>query len=156
MSSYSSFIQTIYDEPKPIGYLGRGTHYSVFRAVVFEKLDKAKFHDFAVIWDEDHDQRIISVIEELYFNGLLSHVAFIGERKAMVTLLIKEELSPSIKNEIEKKVKEACEKFGDFWSVEIGLISSDNSNIISDSSEKVSLYLNNIQMLWSLGTKDLL
>ena len=78
MRTYSPFFQTLYDEQAPVGHLGRGTHYSVLRAAVFHdelgeilpenryKGPHAKFHDFAVIWDEDHDKRVIEVIEQIY------------------------------------------------------------------------------------------
>ena len=57
MTKYSHFFQTIYDEKKPVGYLGRGTHYSVLRAIVFQApilqvMNHALFHDFAIIWDD--------------------------------------------------------------------------------------------------------
>lgn len=32
---YSDFFKTLHDEEAPTGNLGRGTHYSVLRAVVF-------------------------------------------------------------------------------------------------------------------------
>src|SRR4051812_20247485 len=74
MQKYSEFFQTLHDEQAPVGYLGRGTHYSILRAVVFsdslaKPLFDARFLDFAVIWDEDHDARIIEPIQKLYFAG---------------------------------------------------------------------------------------
>jgi hypothetical protein len=76
MPKYSEFFQTLYDEQGPTIGLGRGTHYSVLRAVVFhdetgEPLPDARFTDFAIIWDEDHDTRVIDPIEDIYCRGLL-------------------------------------------------------------------------------------
>ena len=79
MQAYSDFFQTLHDETSPTGYLGRGTHCSVLRAVVFhdpmgKPLPEGQFTDFAVIWDEDHDTRVIEPIEEILSpcGGLLS------------------------------------------------------------------------------------
>ena len=63
MRTYSPFFQTVHNEVAPVGSLGRGTHYSILRATVFhdefaKPLEKAKFLDFAVIWDEDHENLI--------------------------------------------------------------------------------------------------
>ena len=35
MRKYSGFFKTLHDETAPTGCLGRGTHYSVFRAITF-------------------------------------------------------------------------------------------------------------------------
>src|SRR5260370_21913517 len=91
--SYSAFFQTLHDEAKPVGKIGRGTHYSILRAQVWQDerlkpLKKGMLADFAVIWDEDHDERVIEVIEWLYFEGLLSPIRFIGERKGSLTVLL--------------------------------------------------------------------
>ena len=48
MRKYSDFFKTLHDEQAPTGNLGRGTHYSILRAVVFgdadsHKLDIARF-----------------------------------------------------------------------------------------------------------------
>jgi hypothetical protein len=86
MQTYSAFFQTLHDETGPTGYLGRGTHYSVLRAVVFHDpkgspLPEGQFADFAVIWDEDHDVRVIKPIEEIYRRGLLSGFLMFGEQR---------------------------------------------------------------------------
>ena len=72
MHKYSAFFETLHDERTPTGKLGRGTHYSVLRAVVFsdsmgKPLTAAQFADFAIIWDEDHDERVIEPIEKFYW-----------------------------------------------------------------------------------------
>lgn len=75
--SYCPFLQTLHDDTRPVGNLGRGTHYSVLRAPVWHdellnRLDRCAFLDFAVIWDEDHDDRVIDAIMMFYVAGLLS------------------------------------------------------------------------------------
>src|SRR5688572_1906398 len=81
-SVYSKLFACLYDEPAPVGNLGRGTHYSVMRSVewldvVRRPLPLPEIHDFAVIWDEDHDSRVIEAVERIYMAGLLSPIQFI-------------------------------------------------------------------------------
>jgi hypothetical protein len=90
MQTYSDFFKTLHDETSPTGHLGRGTHYSVLRAVVFHDpmgnaLSEGQFADFAVIWDEDHDTRVMEPIEKLYLKGLLASFIMFGERKGTFT-----------------------------------------------------------------------
>lgn len=73
--------------------IGRGTHYSVMRAPIWQDkwlnpMPNGVMLDFAVIWDEDHDERVLEVIERVYFAGLLAPVRFIGERKGTLSVLI--------------------------------------------------------------------
>jgi hypothetical protein len=98
MRSYSAFFKTLHDETGPTGYLGRGTHYSVLRAIVFhdqagEPLSEGQFLDFAVIWDEDHDTRVMETIEEIYRRGSLSSFEVFGERKGFFTAVLSSALS---------------------------------------------------------------
>ena len=84
--AYSTLFCCLYNESAPIGSIGRGCHYSVFRSVEWldvtrSPLELPEMHDFAVIWDEDHDTRVINVIERIYLSGLLSPIQFVGERK---------------------------------------------------------------------------
>jgi hypothetical protein len=157
MTKYSHFFKTIYDEPKPVGSLGRGTHYSILRAVIFKDNSKAYFHDFAIIWDEDHDdKRMITILEQLYYSGLLPHFIMIGERKGEV-YIISESRNKNIESTISSKIREISEPLiGDYWEPHTGNIADqDHAGIISDSEDKVKLYLNNINMLWSLGSKSI-
>jgi hypothetical protein len=102
MQAYSDFFQTLHDEMSPTGYLGHGTHYSVLRAVVFhDPLGKpwreGQFADFAVIWDEDHDVRVMEPIEEIYQRGLLSSFLMFGEHRGNFTAILANEVSSAAK-----------------------------------------------------------
>lgn len=82
---------------KALRYLGRGTHYSVLRAVVFHdpmgrSLPEGQFTDFAVIWDEDHDVRVTEPIEKIYREGLLPSFVMFGERKGLFTAILSNQL----------------------------------------------------------------
>jgi hypothetical protein len=168
--SYSNLVTCLYDEPEPVGNLGRGTHYSIFRSVEWlnverKRLDIPEVHDFAVIWDEDHDTRIIPLIENIYMAGLLSPIQFFGERKGTLTVLVAaryrwwgaEEIDvfSSRLNEISMNMG------GDVWHVEVGEFDRSPGSphqtvlrgLIADSDDRVYTYLRTIDMLWSLGTK---
>lgn len=162
MRTYSPFFQTLYDEQAPVGHLGRGTHYSVLRAVVFHDEDgkpikttryrnaEARFHDFAIIWDEDHDTRIIEVIEKIYTDGLLPCCTFLGERKGGLTALSK---TAPISQATELRIQDLCDDISnDHWPADFGMISQPQG-IISDKAQHVVHYLQNIDMLWQLGSK---
>ncbi len=170
MRTYSPFFQTLYDEPSPVGHLGRGTHYSVLRAIVFHDENgkiipsdiyrnaQSCYHDFSVIWDEDHDARVISVIEKIYQEGLLPCFSFFGERKACFSALFTKEIL-EIPQHIEISVEHRCEEaianiYNDIWHTTLGTPLRPQG-IISANDEDVVLYLKNINMLWQLGSKPI-
>lgn len=161
--AYSPFFQTLHDETKPVGKIGRGAHYSILRAVTWhdtllQPLEHASFLDFAVIWDEDHDTRIIEAIEQLYFEGLLGPVKLIGERKGCLTILLAPEfLEESSSGAIESYLNRLRERgqrgvAGDLWTVDVDCVPG-NLSIIADTMEKVATYTACLLMLWDLGIK---
>jgi RNA polymerase alpha subunit len=100
MQSYCDFFKTIHDETIPTGYLGQGTHYSVLRAMVFHDpfgipMSEGQFADFAVIWDSDHDVRVMKTIEEIFRRGLLSSFVIFGERKGIFTAILSDTIRSS-------------------------------------------------------------
>jgi hypothetical protein len=168
--NYSNLFSCLYDESEPVGQLGRGTHYSVFRSIEWlnverKPLSAPEVHDFAVIWDEDHDTRIIPLIENIYMAGLLSPVQFIGERKGVLTVLVAaryrwwgEEV-----DHYEQRLCEISKRMGaDVWPVEVGDFDRSPGSphqtvlrgLINDTDERVYTYLRTIDMLWRLGTRD--
>jgi hypothetical protein len=168
---YSDFFSTIYDEPQPVGNLGRGAHYSVLRCTEWfdetrKPLTRAQVHDLAVIWDEDHDTRVIEVIEQLYVEGLLSPVQFIGERKACLTLIVAAKFcihgNEKTLREYEQRVGAIAQNLQfDCWQSEVGMFdralgnSHENNpkEIIAAEEHRVITYLTNIDSLWKLGTR---
>ena len=170
--SYSQLFSCLYDQGEPVGTLGRGTHYSVFRAVTsFDNglvpLDRPKLHDFAVIWDEDHDERVIPVVEGLLMQGLLAPVLFIGERKGTLNVIVDDALftdSSVNADEYIKAVEDVCESNsdGDHWPTEVvslkrmplGLSGAELGGIVHDQDVRVLTYLRAIDVLWKLGVKE--
>jgi len=154
------FFKTLHDEQGPTGYLGRGTHYSVLRAVVFHDaignpLPEGPLADFAVIWDEDHDTRVFEPIENIYRRGLLSSFLIFGERKGSFTAILSDDVhrkSPTDRLAVLKnEVNEICQSLEDPWPSEVLNLRSEGNPIIQAESKKVHLYLENLKMLWQLG-----
>jgi hypothetical protein len=160
MRKYSDFFQTLHDEEGPTGYLGRGTHYSVLRATVFHdatgRRSRGQFADFAVIWDEDHDVRVIEPIERVYRRGLLPCFLMFGERKGTFTALTgKSPANTSSALELQEKLNWlTCDlDGGDSWPACVASVDDSENSIIDDNVDRIALYLNNLIMLWELGTK---
>lgn len=161
--SYSPYFTTIHDEKEPVGDLGRGTHYSVLRAQSwhspnFDITSRAYHYDFAVIWDEDHDTRIISCIEEIHLNGLLSKFIMFGERKGLFTAVLNDHFNcHENQSTMNSNLQHIAEKAPDCdcWSAQMMSLNGSTNVIISDDENKTSLYLKTINMLWNLGGKPI-
>lgn len=161
MRQYSPYFKTLHDEVQPAGHLGMGTHYSVLRCVSWHgaslaPLDGGAFHDFAIIWDQDHDTRIIPAIERLYFQGLLAPALFVGESKGLFTLLTGDSLAKDIARGSHEAyvaaVAAAAQPPGDDeWPTYVRSVSRPEGCIIEDAEERVALYLKSLRDLWSLG-----
>lgn len=175
VASYSSLFSCLYDEKEPIGSLGRGAHYSVMRAVEWldatrQPLQWPEVHDFAVIWDEDHDTRIVNAVERIYMSGFLSPVQFIGERKGTLYVIVNARFyftgsdrdTETYRRDIEGMFSGVHGVDGDSWPVVLGSFDRNlgspaqtiPNGIIHSSEDKVITYLRNIDNLWSLGTKS--
>lgn len=169
---YSTLFSCLYDETGPIGSLGRGTHYSVLRSVewldvVRKPLATPQIHDFGVIWDEDHDTRVIPAIERIYMAGLLSPVQFIGERKGFLSVIVAARFFFHGDEAALQQYRQAIGEIAtnlefDSWTSEVGTFDrqlgsphqTDTVGIINDTDVKVQTYLRNIDNLWRLGTRN--
>jgi hypothetical protein len=148
LRKYSDFFSTLYDEEHPVGNLGRGTHYSILRAVVWNPT--IQFHDFAVIWDEDHDMRVIWVVEQLYAKQLLSEILMIGERKGSITAITRTQPP----KDFEAKVADIATSVPtDSFSADVECLTQTSGLIINDNNSRIQAYLAGIDALWRLGTK---
>lgn len=167
---YSQLFSCLHDQAEPVGNLGRGAHYSIFRSVQWRDLDgdfrdSGRLHDFAVVWDEDHDTRVIDFVEQLHLHGLLWPIVFIGERKGVLTVLLWQDVDPMReRSDWYDVVKELAENAVecDVWSADFGRFYRDPANrqgltnaegIINDSDDLVISYLQTIDVLWQLGEK---
>jgi len=161
MKRYFNYFKTLHDETSPVGYLGRGTHYSIVQSLAWTdlKLNPSNIplsHNLAIIWDEDHDERIIDVIETLYIKGLLTPIIFIGERKGSLSIIVDCNIVNNIDNndwfyEYSKTIANIADGLDDPWGSDISLSDSLTNNIINANNDSVNLYLNTLKMLWNLG-----
>jgi hypothetical protein len=160
--SYSPFFQTLHDETQPVGHLGRGTHYSILRVPIWHDewlnpLPQAALLYFAIIWDEDHDERVMVAIEALYFRGLLAPVRFIGERKGSLCVLLEAKAADAWDGATLRHYREAMsdisQSLEDPWPVTAAQVPGPQYSIIHAAPESVTTYLNNIDLLWQLGSK---
>ena len=169
--TYSTLFACLYDQAEPVGLIGRGTHYSVMRTTQWRDdmgsaTDHPKIHDFAVIWDEDHDDRVIAVIDRLHLSGLLWPVVFIGERKGSLSLLISEtaDMSGAVDDSYKDRVQSMCNDVnGDVWHCDFGRFDRSLGNIdnrtfpgglINDCDDKVIAYLQGVSVVWRLGIQN--
>jgi hypothetical protein len=162
--TYSPFFQVLYDQRAPVGHLGRGAHYSVLRAPVWHDealhpLKQTQLRDFAVIWDEDHDERVIEAVEALYFEGLLSPVKYIGERKGTLTVLVsghnKALRTEAALTRYAEAVNRISQALDDPWPAIVDIHQSMEHSIIHDEPGLVMVYLTHIQILWDLSLKPI-
>ena len=170
LPTYSTLFACIHDEPEDYGSLGRGTHYSIMRCaewfdVTRQPLTVAQVHDFAVVWDEDHDTRVIEAIERMYLAGLLAPVQFIGERKGGLTVIVASKFYFAADMEAyEREVMAIAQSLDDPWHTMVGMFDkagarsghrhqTDAQGLINDDEHRVNIYRSNIDSLWGLGTK---
>jgi len=114
MQKYSHFFSVIYDQPEPVGNIGRGNHYTVARVV---EADGFGFMDFAIIWDEDHDTRVIWVIEKMISQKLIARVVAVEEKKGCLTIITRGDARGTPD---EREIKKICESMpSDWWEVEL-------------------------------------
>jgi hypothetical protein len=154
MRTYSDFFKTLYDETKPTGF-----HYSVLRAVVFhdqngKPLSEGQLADFAVIWDEDRDERVMEPIEEIYRRGLLSSFLMFGETQAVFTAVLSDKVHLGTPAETDERIQflkteihAICGKLDDAWCSQV----VDRLDDVSYDANKTCL--KNLEMHWKLGTK---
>lgn len=173
---YSPFLHCIYDEPAPTGHIGRGTHYSVVQALSWrsekgELCQQASVQNVAVIWDEDHDERIIPCAEALLMAGLLHAVSMIGERKGGVTIVfntmsavrLSKDQKRAYQQEVTRVINDVvAAKHEDSWSITFGEMTDTPSSrstgrdifhqsLIQDGDvHKIETYVRNINYLWDI------
>ncbi|KRE90823.1 hypothetical protein ASG87_01420 [Frateuria sp. Soil773] len=170
LQTYSSFFQCLFDQPDRPGDRFYGA-FSVFRAIDSRDVEQRPthlphIHDFAVIWDDDHDTRIIAVIEEMLMAGLLPGVQFIGEHKGSLTVILAARTYWKIDVEAyTKRVEALTGAVGDFWNVRLGMYDHGKGNlrighqcdfqeILGLDGEAEHAFLYTIDSMWNLGTKE--
>ena len=157
MRQYSHFFSVLYDEPGPVGNLGRGTHHSVIR--IFSRhppgMITGTFNDVAIIWDEDHDTRVITAIELMIMKGFFVYdILFIGERKGMLSIIFRGDMPPWLLANMQNRLDDIANELEDPWPVYINCLSDTDHSIINCCQDRINAYLHGIDALWSLGQKS--
>lgn len=169
---YSSLFACLYDHKDPS--VPTWTHHSIFRCVEYRDvtrklLSEPVIHDFAIIWDEDHDTRVIAAVERIYMAGLMAPVQFIGEHKGTLTAIIAakawfgmEEDAESYARRLYSAVNEGAQ---DQWPVVLGMFDRSDRDlrdahqtelkqIIGVDPQVEHTFLLNLDAVWKLGTKE--
>lgn len=169
---YSSIFKCLCDERNPL--IPSYFHYSVFRSYEYrnvcnEPVDKPLIHDFAILWDDDHDERVIKAAENIYLSGLMSPIQFIGEHKGELTIIVaaKAWFSFEEPEAYVQAVRNAAFRVGDDqWTVKAGMFDSSDRNFNlrhqTDLSQILGIdpvvehtHILSINDRWELGTKAL-
>ncbi len=164
-SIFPQFFKTIHSDNKAVGDIGDGSHYSVLRSTTWYDnsrllLNEPMIHDFAIIWDKDHDNRIIEFVEHMFMNNVLSPVLFVGESKEHLTVfvspLFRETTDEHVFQDYVSSVVELAKNQYVPWTAEVCVFGEalTKHQIIDSSNDRVELFLKNINMLWNLGLKD--
>lgn len=128
------------------GWMQRHSHYS--------DEPRIDFHDMAIIWDEDHDTRVITAIELMIRSGLHGYdIRFMGERKGALSIVFGGIYPPFIPM-VNKKIKDLANELEDPWTVSVKCLSDADHSIIDAYQPNVSAYLHGIDALWGLGGKS--
>lgn len=155
---YSKVLYTEYDQPTVIGTLGHGNHYSIlsfpqWRGLLNEpERREVRNQRIGVIWDEDHDTRVIRVIERAYADRLMAPVLFVGECKAYLRVVVQDEFEFGGGYLTDWKLSLAQALTNDSWAVEIIHLKDVGSyGIVVADKEVVGRYLGGIIDLWGVG-----
>jgi hypothetical protein len=160
---YSEYFDTIYDQPKPVGDngalypdmdpgIGRGGHYSIceYRGGV---LDERK-HRFCIVWDEDHDLRVIRFIEDVILEGhnrgpvAITDLAFIGERKGTINIFTT--VHPANPAELYR-MTDWLDLIGSQQPDPWGASVNEPQMLICDDEDLVLAYLKVVSNLWGIS-----
>lgn len=167
----TTVFSQIYSEPYPIGKFYE-TGYSVLRSMdwldyTFKPYKQAYIHDFALIWHQYADQKLIEIAENIYVNGLFTPLQFLAIRGSSITILVSGNFKKICGNSIFKnyalKLDTLCRSIIS-EEIDIHIATFDRtpkrgkqpfdlSDIIPANSELVRTYLKNIDNLFQLGLK---
>ncbi len=152
---YSHFFRTEYDEQRDIGVLE--AHHSVLSVPSLNKEYSAlDIQRIAVIWDDDHDERVIPILEAACFKGLLRNVLFIAEHKGAVSIIMHGNAKSFLWKTRQKKWQDICDEVIENDEFKIDIMSKEEYvQTLADSLQPMyENYLNHICDVWSLGAHD--
>lgn len=147
----------------------RAMHYSIYEAsyLPLNPVGSMTQSRFALLWDEDHDLRVFSVVASLAESGLLPYVAVIGERKAGVMIILNKHFTRLHPSVAAKSGEVDLAEFDDVIRARVQLDHEDEWNtsfyldnsVINYSNSRedgtISEYLDLLDVLWNLQLKRL-
>lgn len=168
--TYSSFNEIKYSDDDYIDFSFKVSGELVFnRNIIYDKKSQKKdyekikklykntkrnFYDFCIIWDEDHDERIIEIVNELNKRKLLSPILFIGERKGNVSIVLNKYLITDEENYfdyVKDIITSVSTLQGDIFETYFMCLDEDLGMLINDDNNKVREYLLEICKKYNLG-----
>ncbi|WP_157078277.1 hypothetical protein [Sphingobium abikonense] len=162
---YSNLFSCLYDQKGSIETNGGNPPYSVFRST--QSRNKAgdttcemTIHDFAVIWDEDHDERVICAIERLHLLGLLWPVVIAFESRGLLTLVLQGDLP--VPENYRSLAHNACNNgLNDVWQTKLATYNrphpfhfQPNQNTLPDFDPDAASFVFAIDRQWKLGLRE--
>lgn len=168
-----NYCKILHEVSKPtVNSSVRGMHYSVYETTYLpvNPGETKTQNRFVLLWDEDHDTRVFSVIEALAESGILPYVAVIGERKAGVIIVLNKNISRVFSNinyikgsrgnvdlnEIGEAVRARVElDYDDEWNTQFYLDHLAMHYSYQKENEIISKYLELLDDLWDLQLKRL-
>jgi len=129
MKRYSTYFQTIHDQPSRREDSRRIEGFTVFRVVVWsdhelKRRDTPKNHTFAIVWDEDHDTRVIQVAEKFYLAGVLQCISMIYEHEGNIVVRLLDDIDETVEGPVFSELCKRLELhsspyFEDYWMLSI-------------------------------------
>lgn len=170
--SYSKIFQCLFDQPE-VGV--RPLPYTIFRAfdskdVTQKPTSTPHIHDFCVLWDEDHDERVIHVAESLFSAGLLPGVQFLRESKGTLHIILAAKTFFEVKEPqkvYSDHMHQVIPLLDDFWHPEVGMYDRSDlgqfnnphqcefNGLLGSNPSLTLCKLWNIDHQWDLGTKPM-
>lgn len=148
-------LESLYEEKDQVGFTD-GVHHSVLQFASWHndarKVRKtARVQRVAIVWDPDHDERVLDVADAMYVRGLLAPVLLLSEMKGMLYVALRPNASRLLDLEdYRSEVSAAATPDGDSWMVEVIPYESRSEALRLMSGERGQCYIDGIDAVWQL------
>lgn len=146
---------TVYGSEPLFRTLHAETRYSVLRVNIRGPYKRTPHsHDFAILWDEDQDERVLEVAEALTRAKLIDRVLFLGETKGSVIVYVDCARSLTAFEAVEREGFSPCD--GDWFHVTVCPMGSGGGpQRLTPGVSALTVHdLTAIKDRWGLGIKD--
>lgn len=156
LPKYSDFFQTVYDEQYNVGALE--AHYSILSLPLFIAPEAPiKLQRIAVVWDRDHDDRIIALLEAAFFADLIAPcVLYVLEHKGFVAVIVNEDYDEAERDRKTRIWQKICDNVitDDKFSVKVMLEEEYLLDLKKNLQESFRNYFQYIDDAWTLGPNE--